>query len=295
LRFGARLRTLLIVLCLPVVLLPAQNTPRAVPSSPSPAGGADRLKLMTWNIQNGYDASGQDAVDAQVALMADSNADVIGLHEVGVLPGRDLSNIYKTRLEGVTGRTWHRVWAPIDYPPSPGGNLVLSRIPIVASSTRDLDSAPDDPSWSGAKRSAARVELEVNGRRVNIFYTHLDTDVNMRRAQLAMLLDWVKTFRAPRLVGGDFNMMPAEGDHRTMVALFDDAWQTLVERFQGLPGPDKGYTKKVRNVEPWVGQPGRIDYWFHEKGSTVAVPSEIAVVETERSDHHAVVFWVKVR
>ena len=382
---GARTLTLLALLCLPAASLAGQNTPPAVPSSPSPSDGAtavplsptlswsqdanarnfdvyfgttsspplvgssnksatyspgnlvagttyywkvdakgtggtitrgplwrfttaggtqppppattalSRLKLMTWNIQNGYDSAGQEAVDSQVALIADANVDVVGLHEVGVLSGRDLSTIYQTKLEALTGRTWYRVWAPINYPPSPGGNLVLSRIPIVSSSTKDLDSAPNDPSWSGAKRSAARIELDVNGKRVNVFYTHLDTDVNMRRAQLSLLLDWVGTFPTPRLVGGDFNMMPEEGDYATVTRRADDAWHTLVERFQASPGPDKGYTKNVRGIAPYVGQPGRIDYWFHEKGSTVAVPGEIAVLETQRSDHHAVLFWVRVQ
>ena len=260
---------------------------------PPPTTAVNRLKLMTWNIQDGYDATAAEAVDAQVALMVDANADVIGLHEVGVSAGRDLSVIYRDKLQAATGRTWYRVWAPIPMQPSPGGNLVLSRFPIVSSSIRQFDTAPADPGWSGTKRSAAQIELDVNGKRLHVFFTHLDTDVNVRAAQLTLLLDWVATFPAPRIVGGDFNMMPSENDYARVTNRFDDAWSTLVERLQS--DPDKGYTKNVRAIAPWVGQPGRIDYWFHERNSTTAIPTEIAVLETQRSDHHAVVLWVKVQ
>lgn len=63
-----------------------------------------RLKLLTWNIQHGLDARGAEAVDEQVALMVDSNADVIGLQEVSIEAGKDLSTLYKRKLEAATAR-----------------------------------------------------------------------------------------------------------------------------------------------------------------------------------------------
>jgi len=249
---------------------------------------------MTWNIQGGRDAAGLEAVDSQVALMVDANADVIGLQEVTVVAGRDLSAIYESKLEAATGVPWNAVWAPVPVPNTPEGNLILTRLPIVSFSIKQFDTAPSDPTWAGAKRSAARVELDVNGRRLNMFYTHLDTAVSMRSAQLSLVLDWMNTFTGPVLLGGDFNMMPTEADYSTVTARFDDAWWSLVNRLQGPPGPDPGYTKNVRAIDPWIGQPGRIDYWFHTRGSQNVVPTEITVLETQRSDHHAVVMWVRV-
>lgn len=246
---------------------------------------------MTWNIQHGLDAAGQDAVDGQVAFMVDANADVIGLEEVTP----ELSTSYKTKLEAATGRTWNTVWAPVTVDSAQEGNLVLSRLPILSSSIKQFDTAPSDPTWTGARRSAARVQLQVNGKAVTVFITHLDPVVSMRTQQLSLLLDWVKTFPAPRLLGGDFNVMPSEADHSTLVSLFDDAWTSLVEKFQSTAEPDAGYTKNYRSTAPWTGLPGRIDYWFHEKGSTVITPTEIAVLETQRSDHHALLMWVRVQ
>jgi endonuclease/exonuclease/phosphatase family metal-dependent hydrolase len=270
-------------------------------SALTPGGGTAttlrRLKVLTWNIQHGTDYTGADAVDAQVALMADLNPDVIGLQEVDINSTHDLSTLYKSKLEAVTGVTWNTVWSPDPYPAgtNPQGNLILTRLPIASSATAQWDVVPSDPTWLGAKRSAAMVNIIVNNTHVNVFTTHLDTDVNNRSAQLSLLLNWAQSFPAPRIVGGDFNMMPSEADYATMTAQFPDAWATLVNAYQASPGPDQGYTKDKRSIAPWTGQPGRIDYWFAEQANTAARPTDIAVFNTHRSDHHAVLMWIVVQ
>jgi endonuclease/exonuclease/phosphatase family metal-dependent hydrolase len=154
---------------------------------------------------------------------------------------------------------------------------------------------PGSPDMIGSKRAAARVQVVVNNRPVNVIITHLDTDVNTRSQQLSLLMQWAGGFASPRLIGGDFNMMPSEIDHATMAAQFPDVWNTLVDPYQSAPGPEPGYTKDVRTIAPWTGQPGRIDYWFQEKSDTSALPTEIAVLKTRRSDHNALLMWVKVQ
>jgi endonuclease/exonuclease/phosphatase family metal-dependent hydrolase len=254
-----------------------------------------RLKLLTWNIQHGYDASTNEVIDDQVALMIDSGADVIGLQEITIEQGKDLSTLYKAKLEAATGYTWNSVWAPAPRAPiyTPEGDLILTRLPILSSSTAAWDTMPGSPDIIGAKRAAAQVQLVVNNQPVNIIVTHLDTDVTTRSQQLSLLLQWASTFAAPRIIGGDFNMMPSETDHATMAAKFPDAWSTLINPFQSPPEP--GYTKDVRTISPWIGQPGRIDYWFHDTANQHAVPTEIAVLKTRRSDHNALLMWVKVQ
>lgn len=275
---------------------PAWRFTTATATTPGPVT-LSRLKLLTWNIQHGYDATGADAIDAQVALMVDSNADIIGLQEITIESGRDLTTVYKDKLEAVTGVTWNTVWAPAPRPSqyTPEGNLILTRLPIVSSSVTQWDVVPNDSEWLGAKRSAAQVQVLVNGRAVNVLLTHLDTTVTVRSAQLSNLLAWAEGFAPPRIVGGDFNMMPSESDYATATGRFADAWATLVHPYQASPGPEPGYTKDSRGIEPWVGQPGRIDYWFHERTDAGAHPTEISVLKTRRSDHNPVVVWVRVR
>jgi endonuclease/exonuclease/phosphatase family metal-dependent hydrolase len=256
-----------------------------------------RLKMLTWNIQHGTDVNGVRAVDAQVALMVDLNVDIIGLQEVSIDSSEDLSRVYKAKLEALTGITWNSVWAPAPYPAgtNPEGVLILTRLPVASSAIAQWDVVPSDPAWLGTKRSGAMVEVIVNGRHVNVFVTHLDTDVNVRSAQLTQFLNWAQGFPAPRLLGGDFNMMPSEGDYTTATSKFRDTWAALINPFQSAPGPDPGYTKDKRTIAPWTGQPGRIDYWFHELTNTDARPSEVAVVHTARSDHHALLTSVTVK
>jgi len=145
----------------------------------------------------------------------------------------------------------------------------------------------------GSKRAAAQVQLLVNNQPVNVIVTHLDTDVNTRSQQLSLLLQWANRFPAPRIIGGDFNMMPSEADHAAMAGQFPDAWTTLIDPYQATPEP--GYTKDARTIAPWTGQPGRIDYWFHDATNQHAVPTDIAVLKTRRSDHNALLMWVKVQ
>jgi endonuclease/exonuclease/phosphatase family metal-dependent hydrolase len=206
------------------------------PLAPSPGSTTlNRLKLLTWNVQHGYDATNTEAIDAQVALMVDSNADIIGLQEITIESGKDLSALYKAKLEASTGYTWNSVWAPAPRASiyTPEGNLILTRLPIAASSTAAWDTMPGSPDMIGSKRAAARVEVIVNYRPVNVIITHLDTDVNTRTQQLSLLMQWASSFASPRIIGGDFNMMPAESDHAAMATQFPDAWDTL---FRSLPG-----------------------------------------------------------
>jgi endonuclease/exonuclease/phosphatase family metal-dependent hydrolase len=254
-----------------------------------------RLKLLTWNIQHGYDATNTEVIDDQVALMIDSNADVIGLQEITIEQGKDLSTLYKAKLEAATGYPWNSVWAPAPRASiyTPEGDLILTRLPIVSWSTAAWDTMPGSPDMIGSKRAAAQVQLLVNNQPVNVIVTHLDTDVNTRSQQLSLLLQWANRFPAPRIIGGDFNMMPSEADHAAMAGQFPDAWTTLIDPYQATPEP--GYTKDARTIAPWTGVPGRIDYWFHDATNQHAVPTDIAVLKTRRSDHNALLMWVKVQ
>jgi endonuclease/exonuclease/phosphatase (EEP) superfamily protein YafD len=83
-------------------------------------------------------------------------------------------------------------------------------------------------------------------------------------------------------VSGDFNANPL--DATTWIAAwtrdYTDAWVTATSWVQ--PTGDGGYTFDKRTA---TGKPERIDYQF-TKGVTV---SEMFVMKTRRSDHHAVV------
>lgn len=268
----------------PVWSFTTQSAPQPDPDPQT----LERLRVMTWNIRMGQNLAGAMNVDAQVALMADSGAHIIALQEVTVTSEADLRALYESKLEALTGQEWTAVWAPGPRPATatPEGNLMLTTLPVVSSSIFQHDSAPWDPAWLDTKRAAAQIGVAVNGVTVNVFGTHLPIDASHRRLHVDAMLAWIATFPGPRLFGGDFNMVAGTTEYDVMSGAFADTWPLLA------PG-DQGFTMDKRNSAG--GAPGRIDYWWQEISDTQARGTEIWVIKTTRSDHHAVVLDVQVQ
>ena len=241
---------------------------------------------MTWNVNGGNNLAGLPNVDAQVALMASSGAQVIALQGVTISTVGDLSALYQSKLENVTSRTWNVLWIPDPRlaPAKPEGNLFLTTLPIAGSATAEFDSAPINPSLLDAKRSGGWIAVVVNNVTVHIATTQLAVDATQRAAQLTQLRSWIATVPAPRLIGGDFNMLPTDATYGQMASRFTDAWTAIVKT--GDPGI-------TQNVPP--SQVGRVDYWWSELTDQHATPGAIKVVETSSSNHHAVVIDVNVQ
>ena len=262
------------------------TTQSAPPPDPPPTHTLDRLRVMTWNISMGKNLAGTMNVDAQVALMADSGAHVIALQEVTVTSGADLRAQYETKLEALTQREWSAVWAPGPRPTPSEGNLILTMLPVLSSSIFQYDSAPWDPSWLDTKRAAAQISVSVNAVPLNVFATHLPLDANHRRSHVNAMLAWIADFPGPRLFGGDLNMVSGTTEYTTMSGAFADTWPVLAAN-------DQGFTMDKRNSAG--GEPGRIDYWWQEISDTQVRGSEIWVIKTTRSDHHALVIDLEVQ
>ena len=256
------------------------TTQSAPPPDPPPTHTLDRLRVMTWNISLGRNLAGTMNVDAQVALMADSGAHIIALQEVTISSGADLRAQYETKLEALTQREWSAVWAPGPRPTPSEGNLILTVLPVLSWSIFQYDSASWDPSWLDTKRAAAQITVSVNTVPLNIFATHLPLDANHRRSHVNAMLAWIADFPEPRLFGGDFNMVSGTTEYATMSGAFADTWTALAEG-------DQGFTMDKRDSAG--GVPGRIDYWWQEISDTQLRGSEIWVIKTTRSDHHALV------
>jgi len=254
-------------------------------AAPPPTETLDRLRVMTWNISMGKNLAGTMNVDAQVALMADSGAHIIALQEVTVSSGTDLRALYETKLEALTQRDWTALWAPDPRPTPSEGNLILTMLPVMSSSIFQYDSAPWDPSWLDTKRSAAQISVSVNGVPVTVFATHLPLDTTHRRLHVNAMLTWIAGFAGPRIVGGDFNLLAGTPEYTTMQGAFTDKWTLLAP-------DDQGFTMDKRI--PAGNTPGRIDYWWQEKVDTQVRGTEVWVIKTKRSDHHALVIDLDV-
>lgn len=232
------------------------------------------LRLMTWNVQSGRGMNGVYDPAAQVRIMADHAADVIVLQEVETWIENQPA-LFRNLLQQVTGRTWYSVYAPNTPYAGTIGDLILSRIPIAASSVTIMQANPGNPADYLGNRGAARARIGVNGVGVEILNTHLDyQNTSYRTTQLLMFMDWARQFPGPRLVGGDFNSWWGEYWISQMQTEYSDTWRDVTGSVEG------GYTRDQV----------RFDYIFRSYDqATRARPTRIYVVQTDKSDHRPVV------
>jgi endonuclease/exonuclease/phosphatase family metal-dependent hydrolase len=263
-------------------------------TAPLPSGDAPsvantnlkRLRVVTWNIKQGYNMiDGRNDYNLQIDMMAGLMPDVICLQEVS-LSDADMPTLILNGLSARTGRTWRGQYQRQNTQTTPTtnnlGSMILTWLPIDAISSTLFTAGLSQPF------PALRLQVTVNGAPVHISTTHLYAwDADVRAAQLAVLQTWLSAQGARRVVTGDFNAFPFETTmwNGNWTLEYADAWQTATSWIQ--PTDDGGFTFDRRTA---TQNPERIDYHW-TTGMTV---SEMFVVKTRRSDHHALVVDYKV-
>jgi len=204
---------------------------------------------MTWNIQFG---DGTDAVrnyDRTTSWIASFNPDLVGLCEV---PSGSVSTIV-TLLSQKTGRTWSSHFVP-KYSGTDEGNLILSRHAFVGVNARFLS----------ADRSVAQATINVGGRNINFFATHLDDAASSNRVvEAGELKSFASGFSGTRIFTGDFNGGPDTGEALAMLDSYSDAWTDAMNRGTASAYADNPVGMHTRTRR------GRIDYVFYSNNSVL--------------------------
>ena len=237
--------------------------PAPPPPAPSPSGG--RVRMATWNIH-----FGNGDFWGQAQSIANSGADVVALQEAQTWD-ENMPSTYPDRLRQLTGQTWYSAWAGAsECSGGCQGTLILSRFPIVDSSTANL---------SGM--ATARALVDVGGVRVNVFSLHLEYyNTSLRSTQLAQFMDWSRSFGGPRIVGGDFNSWWGEYWIRQMESEYSDTWQDIT-------GSDEnGYT---------LNGTVRFDYLFRAFDQNWRVAPTACWTQWGSSDHAMVIADYRVQ
>jgi endonuclease/exonuclease/phosphatase family metal-dependent hydrolase len=241
----------------------------STPTTTPPSTTTGRIKVMTWNIRFGKNASGVVSLASYATVMASSGADVILLQEASTWDG-DQVNAFPILLRQRTGNTWRAVFAP--HKGSGGeGTLILTRLPIVSSSTSNY-----------LNRGFARATVKVGTVNVNVFSAHLVwSPTSYRTAQLNHLMNWAGHFAGAEVVGGDFNAWWGESWIRTMETKYYDTWQDVTGSEQG------GHT---------LNGAVRFDYLFRARDTASRLtPTSCVVISSSLSDHRPVVGTYTVR
>ena len=250
-------------------------------STPSSPSTSSTLKVMQWNIHQGYGADGKSNIDRVVDLIASKRPDIISFNEImRYSASSSQPQMIADGLKAKTGKTWTYKWVQKWGAATGEGECVMTHL--------DID-ATDDYLLT-ASRSVAMIRVNVNGRIVSAFSTHLDPTVERdandagqagRRLDRQLLRTAHRRRRLQRLESGRPKSPKWARRH-------NDGW--VVAKSKGTAvsysGNPDGNTKNTR-----------IDYVWYSKGATalVVTRAEVYYTKTTISDHNAVMVTFQVR
>ena len=246
---------------------------------PPPTSTGSTLKVLQWNISQGYGQDGKSNIDRVVNWVVTINPDLISFNEIMHYASGSQVQSIADKLKARTGRTWYHKWAQISGAASGIGVAVLSRFPL-----EDTDSH-----LLSYNRSVALVKVTVNGRTIHMFSTHLDHQSSSRRlTQVRELKAWAGTFAEQRIVAGDFNWYPGTTEINEMVKSYKDGWAVAKSKGTAVSysGNPDGNTRNTR-----------IDYVFYSNNASALSVTSARVYDTRAdqvSDHRPVLVTFKV-
>ncbi len=196
----------LLLLVLPLGMAIAWRAPAAI------SGEGFPVRIMTYNLHNGFNIKGKLDLEAIAQTIESSNPDIVALQEVSrgwVVSGRvDMLLWLSQRLHMpyVFGPTADPLW----------GNAILSRYPILAYSRHDL---PPRDLFILRGFIAALIDLGKDEKLkvIATHFHHLDKDTEIRQLQSQAILDFLATIDSNRTVLlGDLNAEPDEPEMRIL-------------------------------------------------------------------------------
>lgn len=162
------------------------------------------------------------------------------------------------------------------------GNAVLTPHPVLAREQVALEPRDDG-------RTAGLLRIDVRGRPVNVYVTHLHhtgEGAAIRERQVGDLMRFIARTSgdAPSIVGGDFNALADAPELAALTDAYVDSFGTL--------HPDAGPDTTTLNLA-WFDTPRRIDHIYFERGRFRPLRSEILFTQPDAdgiwaSDHHGV-------
>ena len=217
----------------------------ATSARPAPAKANASLRVMTYNIQQGYGNTGEKNFMTQRELLRRLAPDIVGLEESdSARAAGGNSDIVRFFSDGLGYYSY--------YGPSPisgtFGVALLSRYPIRDARTFFMPSR-------GEQTACIEADIAVGESLVRVLVTHLDNDGALPQQRLVIERAVAGSAgRAATIAMGDFNFDPKTEQYRQTAAALDDAWLAA----------------SVRIVDPGASDPaGRIDHVFVSRNARV--------------------------
>lgn len=219
----------------------------------APVSSSTQLKVMSWNVDFGEGTDGVTNWDRTATYIANFNPDLVSLCEMPP----DYIGTLVSLLNQKTGRSWFYYWVA-KAPGIQEGNLILSKFSFVSTSLFYLS----------YERSVAQATVNVGGRNVNFFATHLDAYTQSYRLQeISELQSFMSGFSEPRIVGGDFNASPDTTEAAQMGTLYYDSWVQAMNIGTAVAYPDNPVQLLTRTRR------GRLDYVWTSRSANLVIKS----------------------
>jgi beta-glucosidase len=254
------------------------GTAKAAPAVADHGRDAPALQVVTLNLY--HDKDDWPARRVQIVReLQRLQADVIALQEV--IENDRVPNQARWLAEQL-GYHWY--FASTDAPGSRTryGNGLLTRHRILARGQKRL--RPMDDS-----RTAAFLRIDLQGRPVNVYVTHLHWTEDggaIRKVQLDDLSEYLAATagRFPSLVAGDFNSAADSPELGALRRGFVDAWSGLHPGVGGVEGS---------TLNPAYHAPRRIDHVFFQRDAFRPLSATLLFEEPDQrgiwaSDHRGV-------
>lgn len=230
-------------------------------AQPVPAADKSSLRILTYNIQQGYNDAGQLNYHGQLAAARNLDADIIGLQESDtnrIANGnRDLVRYFADQLD------MYSYFGPKTVSGT-FGIALLSRYPIQNPRTFYMYS-------EGEQTATIQANITVGGKTFNVFVTHLGNGGPI--IQQEAILQVVNGLSDVILVG-DFNFKPDGEQYQLTRQTLADAW--LMRWSDGMD--DQG-----------INPSERIDHIFLSPATMV---NEVRYIFSQASDHPAL--WAEI-
>jgi endonuclease/exonuclease/phosphatase family metal-dependent hydrolase len=196
----------MLALLLAAVVWAVMASPRP---GPSPAG--ERLRVLTYNLQQGYSADGKRFYAGQLEALRAEKADIIGLQETDTarFAGGN-ADLVRTLAQGLE---MYAYYGPRTVTGT-FGIALLSRYPIQNPRTIFMYSA-------GEQTAAIEAEISAGGRTYTVLVTHLGNDGPLIQQQ--QVLERLAE-KANVIAMGDFNFSQFSEQYALTMQSLADAW-----------------------------------------------------------------------
>ena len=256
-----RLASSLLLCCAALLPAPAPAGAAGPPVADEAPDSAPEFTLVTLNLYHDRDDWPKRRVQIVDTLRA-LEPDAIVLQEV--LQHEGLPN-QATWLARELGYHWHFVTTD---PPSHArryGNALLSRQPLIEQGETLLHPLEDH-------RTAGMARVLVDGRPLNLYFTHLHSAPDggaIRAGQLADLMAYVGATSdgIASAIAGDFNAEPGAPELAALREGWDDAWAALHADVD---------EEAASTLNPaYFASPARIDHVFLQRGLLHPLEAEL--------------------